>query len=126
MWLSSARRTRGSSGGASVGRATLEGDPAGAYLDGERRALPVFAPGGYFWRPALGQKVLVLKGDGPGEPSCVAGVRAEGGVSEPGEVLLRAGTGRTAVRLRNNGCLELRGTILINGILLEDLIRNGG
>lgn len=122
MWISSGRRARAGGGGALVGRATLEGDPAGAWLDGERRMLPVFGPGGYYWRPALGQELLVLKGGGPGEPSCAAGVRTEGENLEPGEVLLRAGKGGASVRLKNDGSLELCGEILVNGAPLETLL----
>ena len=106
-----------------VGQVTLSGAPAGAYLDGERRDLAVLAPGGYFWRPAVGEAVLVLKQEG--EPGCVAGVRC-GGNLDPGEVLIRAGQGDAAIRLENNGTVNLTGQVLINGVPLEDLLDQGG
>ena len=55
MWTSDRRKTR-QAGESWVdwGEVTLEGDPAGAYLDGERRQLAVYGPGGYCWKPALG------------------------------------------------------------------------
>ena len=116
MWISK-RRDPGHSPSAMVGRATIPGDPAGVYLDGERRSLPVFGPGGYHWRPALGQEVLVLKGEG--ESSYVAGARC--GVSlEPGEVCIRAGEAGAQIRLLPDGTLELRGRVLVNGVPLAE------
>ena len=48
MWISEQGRRRAEPDGtALVGRVTLPGDPAGVYLAGERRELPVFGPGGY-------------------------------------------------------------------------------
>lgn len=68
MWTSDRRKTR-QAGESWVdwGEVTLEGDPAGAYLDGERRQLAVYGPGGYCWKPALGDRVLVLKAGQGGE-----------------------------------------------------------
>ena len=106
-----------------VGQTTLSGDPAGAYLDAERRALVVFAPGGYVWRPAVGEEVLVLKQEG--ENSCVVGVRC-GGDLAPGEVLIHAGQGDAAVKLGNDGTVSLMGQVLINGVPLEDMLTKGG
>ena len=61
MWISEQGRRRAEPDGtALVGRVTLPGDPAGVYLAGERRELPVFGPGGYVWRPEEGEQVLVL------------------------------------------------------------------
>ena len=76
MWTSDRRKTR-QAGESWVdwGEVTLEGDPAGAYLDGERRQLAVYGPGGYCWKPALGDRVLVLKAGQGGESPCVAGKR---------------------------------------------------
>ena len=76
MWTSDRRKTR-QAGESWVdwGEVTLEGDPAGAYLDGERRQLAVYGPGGYCWKPVLGDRVLVLKAGQGGESPCVAGKR---------------------------------------------------
>ncbi|MEG2118840.1 MAG: hypothetical protein RRY53_00690 [Pseudoflavonifractor sp.] len=98
-----------------VGEATLGGDPAGVWLDAERRALAVYAPGGYHWLPAVGQEVLVVGSDGDGEVPCIAGARSAGGDMVPGEVLISAGTGGACIRLKNDGSLELNGRLRING-----------
>ena len=122
MWLSERKRGR-QYGEAMVGRTTLGGDPAGVYLDAERRTLAVFAPGGYVWRPAVGEEVLVLKQEG--EDTCVVGVRS-GGSLAPGEVLIHAGQGEAAVKLGNDGTVHLTGQVLINGVPLEDMLNRGG
>lgn len=106
-----------------VGQTTLSGDPAGAYLDAERRTLVVFAPGGYVWRPAVGEEVLVLKQEG--ENSCVVGVRCDGDLA-PGEVLIHAGQGDAAIKLSTDGTVNLMGQVLINGVPLEDMLNKGG
>ena len=106
-----------------VGRTTLPGDPAGVYLDAERRTLAVFAPGGYVWRPAVGEEVLVLKQEG--EDTCVVGVRCDGDLVS-GVVLMHAGLGEAPVKLGNDGTVRLTGQVLINGVPLEDILNRGG
>ena len=122
MWLSERKRGR-QYGEAMVGQTTLSGDPAGVYLDAERRTLAVFAPGGYAWRPAVGEEVLVLKQEG--EKTCAVGVRC-GGDLAPGEVLIHAGQGDAAIKLGNDGTVELMGQVLINGVPLEEMRNRGG
>ena len=112
MWTSDRRKTR-QAGESWVdwGEVTLEGDPAGAYLDGERRQLAVYGPGGYCWKPALGDRVLVLKAGQGGESPCVAGKRqGEAETLGAGEV-------------RTDGRLELNGQVMVNGQSLNGLIR---
>ena len=79
MWISERdmRREQGEPA-AELGVVTLGGDPAGVSLGGERRQLPVYSPGGVTWRPAAGDKVLVLKTGAAGEQPCVIG-RVAGG-----------------------------------------------
>ncbi len=119
MWLSG-RKHGGAGTGAMVGATTLEGDPAGAYLDGERRQLEVFAPGGYHWRPALGQQVLVIKEEGGG--SCVAGARCSAELA-PGEVYIAGGG--AGIWLRSNGELDLCGDVRVNGVPILELLGGG-
>ena len=115
MWLSQKRPERWESP-AQVGVVTLEGDPAAVYQSGERRDLPVFAPGGYCWRPALGAEVLVLKTGAQGEGACVAGTRITANVA-PGEVRIQS-EGGASITLGADGTTPLAGDALVNGVPL--------
>ena len=122
MWLSQRRaEARRAETPAETGPVTLGGDPAGVYLSGERRGLPVFSPGGYQWRPAAGQEVLVLKAGADQESPCVVGVR-QAGTPEPGETYLFSQGEASAIRLSPNGTLNLTGQICVNGVKLEELV----
>ena len=121
MWISEQGRRRPQADGtALVGQVTLPGDPAAVYLDGERRELPVYGPGGYIWRPAKDQQVLVLKTGAAGEAPCVAGALCgdEREVS-PGEVVIYSGS--STIRLGggtitiSGGIVNLTGRVLVNG-----------
>lgn len=123
MWLSQRRaEARRAETTAETGPVTLGGDPAGVYLSGERRGLPVFSPGGYQWRPAAGQEVLVLKAGADQESPCVVGVR-QAGTPEPGETYLFSQGEASTARLRPDGSLELTGQVSVNGERLEALVR---
>ncbi len=115
MWLS--RRTeagRRREAAVQVGSVTLPGDPAGAVLDGERRDMPVYGPGGCVWRPAQGQEVLVVKAGTDGEQPCVAGVRCRADWNlAPGELLLYSGG--ASVYLSNSGVIAMSGDVRVNG-----------
>lgn len=125
MWLSGRARERAASGDerALLGTVTLEGTPAGAYADGERRELPVYGPGGYRWKPTEGQQVLVLKTGGEGELPCVAGAKTESDGLKPGEVALETADGRAGVRLGMDGSVRLTGAVWVNGMTLEQMIQ---
>ena len=107
MWTSDRRKTR-QAGESWVdwGEVTLEGDPAGAYLDGERRQLAVYGPGGYCWKPALGDRVL-------GEAETLGA----------GEVSISSSGAESGLLLRTDGRLELNGQVMVNGQSLNGLIR---
>jgi len=125
MFLSR-REGRQSPGGAALtGPVTVPGQAAGAYLEGERRELEVFVPGGYHWAPALGDQVLVLKAGESGEKPCVVGKAMEVTGLEPGEVMISAGEG--SVTLRPGGEVEIRGHLTVNGreVMLEPLEKGG-
>ena len=116
MWISERdwRRAEQARAAGLVGEVTLGGDPAGVYLDGERRALPVFGPGGYVWRPAVGQQVLVLKAGDRGEVPCVAGAACGAQWElEPGEILIHSG--EASIRLKANGTVAVTGALTVNG-----------
>ena len=103
-----------------MGLVTLGGDPAGVNLGGERRWLPVYSPGGYAWRPAAGDKVLVVKAGGEREAPCILGRVQQGEDLRPGEVRL-TGTG-SSLSLSGDS-VSLNGTVRVNGETLEDYSR---
>lgn len=123
MWTSDrSRKYQAGEPAADVGAVTLGEEPAGVYLDGERRFTQVYSPGGYSWRPAEGDQVLVLKAGGERESPCIIGRRQEGGL-EPGEVSLSGAGGRASIRLRKNGTLALKGNLTVNGEPFEAYVK---
>ena len=119
MWLSGQMKRALPTADADLGMTTIAGEGAGVMTRGEVRALPVYGPGGYIWMPRNGETVLVIKGGPGGEEQCVVGARQ--GVApkgmQPGEVFLSGGEG-ASVYLRQDGTVELRGRIVIDGELL--------
>lgn len=113
MWMA---RPRGQSlleePTAQTGQVTLAGTPAGVGLEGERREIPIFGPGGYRWAPGRGDQVLVVK-TGPEESPALVGVRQEEAL-EPGEVYLSVAEG-AGIRLKPDGTIALTGKITVNG-----------
>ena len=116
MWTTGPRRRQAvEEAGAEVGQVTLSGSPCGVSLGGERRLLPVFAPGGYRWRPRTGEHVLVLKAGEDREEPCVVGAEQAPGALEPGEVELSGGS----VKL-----LLGREGLFLNGVALENYVQS--
>lgn len=115
MWIAERSRRRPEPAtAAAVGQVTLPGDPVGVCLDGERRQVPVFAPGGYVWRPRRGEQVLVLKTGEQGEAPCVLGERCQDKWElEEGEILLHSG--KAVLRLKKDGTVDITGTLTVNG-----------
>ena len=115
MWLSERSQSQIAECGAEIGTVTLAGNPAGVYLAGERRNLPVLSPGGFAWAPQAGDQVLVIKTGAAGEAPYVVAVRQNDSVS-PGSVRISNGAGTASVILDASGTLALNArTILING-----------
>lgn len=106
---------------AEIGTVTLGGDPAGVSLGGERRWLPVYAPGGYSWRPTSGDKVLVLKAGAEGESPCILGTVQGETELKPGEVMLKGGD--SFVHLGQER-LTLGGEVYVNGRSLYNIVRD--
>ena len=120
MWTSKpAPRLPSEEPWADTGTVTLGGDPAAVSLGGERRQVPVYAPGGYQWRPAAGDQVLVLKAGAQRESPCVAGVCCQSGTLSPGEVRISSGSGQISLR---DGRVEVQGQLWVNGETLEALV----
>lgn len=109
-------------GGADLGVVTAAGNENGVSLGTERRWLRVVAPGGYRWKPKAGEQVLVLKLGQDGESACILACPGqESNDLLPGEVELHADG--CAMKLHNDGVVELWGDVRINGMQLEDMIR---
>lgn len=120
MWLSRQMRFAQPTADADMGVTTIAGDSVGVMTRGEVRALPVYGPGGYVWQPGNGTTVLVIKGGPGGEEQCVAGMRQKcvpNGML-PGEVYLY-GPGGNSIYLRQDGTVDIHGTLRINGKLYE-------
>lgn len=129
MWLAKQTKTAPPGGAdADFGVTSIAGQRAGVVTRGESREVPVFGPGGYFWMPESGSAVLVIKGGPGGEESCAAGTRmppAPAGM-RPGEVLIRS-RGGAEIYLKNDGGVELRGSVSVVGRLtVNGLACNAG
>lgn len=124
MWISQQGRGAGrQEHDARVGVVTVQGEQTGVYADGHQRLLPVAAPGGYRWKPKNGQQVLVIKTGADAEAACiVAQQEAEDHDLSPGEVELY-GQG-CSIKLDEDGKLWLNGTVMVNGISLETIIKS--
>ncbi len=124
MWLSRQQKKAGQEGPIDTGQVTLSDGGVAVELDSERRGLVVYAPGGYRWRPAVGQKVLVLK---TGEGHCVMGTPVDGEIPA-GEVELSA-PGGAQIILKTDGRallsrdVEVGGKLTVAGEELEEKIR---
>ena len=117
MWLARQMRSAPPTADADMGVTTIAGDRVGVLTRGEVRELPVYGPGGYVWLPENGAEVLVIKGGPGGEEQCVAGTAQSEAPSDmqPGEIYLH-GPGGSSVYLRENGVVDIRGRLMINGI----------
>ncbi len=128
MWT--AQRGRGSqreeSQLAQIGGVTLAELPLGVYVDGERRNLPLYTPGGYSWRPSVGDSVLVIKTE---EGGCVLGCPQSGAGGDDlavGEIKI-SGVGceiylTSQGEINLTGDLAVSGGVTINGEGLESMI----
>ncbi len=115
MWLSRQTAPFRRSAAADRGVVTIGGGTPAVYSGVERRGLPVYGPGGYYWRPARGDSVLILKTGAEGEAPCVLGREMDAGAAvEAGEILITNGSG-ASIRLGADGSLYLTGVLYLNG-----------
>ena len=94
-----------------VGQVSLGGASLAAVTQGERRQLSMALPGGFHWRPKLGQKVLVLN-TSEGEAIVIGVLSGEGDTLQSGELELQ-GPG-CSIRL-TKGKVEINGSLTVNG-----------
>lgn len=113
MWLGEQIRSGGGpvSAQAEVGQVSLGGASLAVVTQGERRQLSMAMPGGFRWRPKLGQKVLVLN-TSEGEAVVIGVLSGEGEALGAGELELHSPG--CSIRL-NNGKVEINGSLTVNG-----------
>ncbi len=118
MWVSQQKgRNQAGQAPLELGNVTIAGEMTGAFTDGERRNLALVSPGGYHWRPQVGQQVLVLKAGTDGEVPCAVGaLEGEFVEMEPGEIYICA-SGGASIRLGSDGRISLSGDVVIDGTL---------
>lgn len=117
MWLSRklTHNEMQNSASAQAGTVTIEGAEPAVYTSGEQRGAKVVSPRGFFWRPTGGEKVLVIKGGVFGEESYIVGAVQESGELSAGEIRIAPAHGSAEIVLRNNGRVEINGSLFING-----------
>ena len=115
MWLSKKAVELHEESIAQIGGVTIGGGNVAVYTDVEQRGLELLSPGGYTWRPKVGQDVLVIKCGGE---AVVAGAKQSGTPADftAGEVYIKS-DGAGSIYLKNDGSLVVSGDTVINGTL---------
>lgn len=110
MWLSQrVFRDNSAPAGLSQGVVTVAGAAPAVLTDREERELSVLSPGGYLWRPGLGDRVLLSREGG----GCVLGKIQQPADLAPGEI--RIVSGGASIALLPSGEIHLTGDIYLNG-----------
>ena len=108
MWLNEKKAAKQSQ--CFRGEITVSGDDLAVFNHCEHRGAELFSPGGYFWRPDIGDVVLVIKD----EETAVCGKKTEVAELEPGEVCIMS-KGGAKLRLSNDGNIYITGKIITEG-----------
>ena len=108
MWLSEKRNKKDFLH--THGMVSIGGDNCAVVSFGETRGAYLYAPGGYIWKPAPGDDVLVFKNDGVD----IAGKLCESSDISPGEVCIRS-AGGAEIYLCNDGNVYIRGKLVTEG-----------
>lgn len=116
MWLSemAALGGRETAPACETGVVTIGGEKPSVLLAGEKRGVSVASPGGFIWRPAAGQQVLVAQCGGEYFVTGVADQKAPDG-AQAGEVYIK--TDSASVKLGADGTIELTGKVNVRGEL---------
>ena len=124
MWLSRQQKQEKEERTAAGGTVTISGEKVSVDLDSERRDIPVYGPGGYRWRPAAGDQVLVIRTE---EGLCVVGTPSAPGLDEGDAGLSIPGGAEVIVkrdgRVLLHGGVEVDDSLCIRGETLEALVR---
>ena len=129
MWLSGQQKRPADSGEGQTGIVTMSCGEMAVMMDCERRGVQVYAPAGYRWTPKVGQRVLVIQGQG--EIPCVVGARQDGDVPDQVAVtarqttvqgdIVRVAAGEDVVVEGEN--VRLMGQVYVGDETLEEMIR---
>lgn len=112
MWLS--RRSKQEKPIYTSGTVSIEGENCAVSGFTEIRGAAVYGPGGYIWRPAVGDSVLVFKNDSPD----IIGKKCDEADLEPGEICIRS-QGGAEVYFRNDGNIVVRGNVILEGDVIH-------
>ena len=120
MWLSEQKSRKPATEATAEWGAVTIGEPAAVYLAGERRQVPICCPGGYAWRPAVGERVLVITAGNEGESPYILGKTQHGEETlQPGQT--RIAGGDCSILLGE--MLQMTGEVRINGEEIQSLVR---
>lgn len=128
MWLSGQQKRPADNGEGVTGIVTMSGGETAVLMDCERRGLQVYAPAGYRWTPKVGQRVLVIQGQG--EIPCVVGARQDGDVPDRVSIEGRQVTvqgEKVNISIQDSAVVEgesirLNGQVYVKEETLEELI----
>ena len=110
MWLSKRAAAQNQEEYAGPGVVTIGGGSPAVVSDLERRNARLYGPGGYCWRPAADDKVLVIKSDA----ACIAGKEQQLPEKvEEEEVYLFSKN--ASIHLTRTGEIRLTGQVYVNG-----------
>lgn len=117
MWLSRklTQQEKQNTASAEDGTVTVDRGEVAVFSSGEDRGVRVASPGGFFWRPKNGERVLVIKGGTFGEEPFVVGAVQESG-GEPGEIRIAPAEGNAEILLHNDGRVDINGELFVNGM----------
>ena len=99
-----------------TGLVTIPGEGCAVLAEAELRDCTLLSPGGYYWSPDYGDQVMVLPAGGE---RAIAGVISAGAEIQPGEVYIKS-KGGSAIYLRNDGTVLIKGNVVVDGSITED------
>ena len=94
-----------------TGHVTIPGVYGAVLAEAELRDCLLLAPGGYFWSPDYGDRVMISRA---GSETVISGLLDSDMQIKPGEVLIKS-KGGSAIYLKNDGTIVIQGDVIVNG-----------
>lgn len=118
MWLlrKLTQHEKQNTASAETGAVTIDSGEVAVFSSGEDRDVRIAAPGGFFWRPISGEKVLVIKGGTFAEEPFIVGAVQEDEALPAGEIRIAPAKGGAEILLHNDGRVDINGELFINGM----------